>query len=201
MGKKIEFEGVGFKSDDCNMSNIWQSINLEPSSCNVDIWTRLSQSQPSMVFPVEGKTDQNIKSGFGNRTHPIGGKVKHHDGIDIPAATGTNVLSATDGTVTFVGQRNGYGNTVEIEATMPDGNVIKTRYAHLDSFKSGLEAGQTVTMGYNIGGVGQTGGATGPHLHFETFVNGTLKNPVDTLNQYQPEFKLSSSVAQTPLTP
>lgn len=155
-------------------------------SSSPDIWQVLEkQNKPEMGFPVEGKSLSDVNRSFGNRLHPIQGVVKHHDGIDIPAATGTNVVSATHGQVTFVGWRNGYGNTVEVEGMMSDGKVVKTRYAHLNETNPNLEVGATINPGESLGAVGQTGGATGPHLHFETTVDGVLQNPAETLNQYQ----------------
>lgn len=152
-------------------SNAWQILD--------------EQNKPEMSFPVEGKSINDVNSSFGPRVHPIYGTVKNHNGVDILAATGTNVVSATNGQVTFVGWRNGYGNTVEVEGMMSDGKVVKTRYAHLDEINPNLKTGGTINSGQGLGAVGQTGGATGPHLHFETSVDGVLQNPIETLSQYQ----------------
>lgn len=155
-------------------------------SSKSEFWQVLEeQNKPEMAFPVEGKSLSDVKSGFGNRTHPLQGVVKHHDGIDIPAITGTPVVSATHGKVSFVGWRNGYGNTVEVEGVMSDGKVVKTRYGHLNEFNSNFKVGDAINSGENLGTVGQTGGATGPHLHFETSVDGVLQNPAEILGQYQ----------------
>lgn len=102
-----------------------------------------------------------ISSGFGNRKDPFSKGKAFHAGIDFPAPSGTVVLSAGHGTVTFVGRKAGYGNVVEI--THSGGHV--TRYAHLSAFIA--KEGQIVQSGTPIAKVGSTGRSTGPHLHFE----------------------------------
>ena len=102
-----------------------------------------------------------ISSGFGNRTDPFTGTRAYHSGIDFPAPKGTTVMSAGYGKVTFVGQKSGYGNVVEV--THAAGLV--TRYGHLSAFL--VKEGQVVNAGTPIAKVGSTGRSTGPHLHFE----------------------------------
>ena len=102
-----------------------------------------------------------ISSGFGNRTDPFTRGKAFHAGLDFPAPTGTTVLSAGYGKVTFVGQKSGYGNLVEIT----HGAGLVTRYGHLSAFL--VKEGQTVNTGSPIAKVGSTGRSTGPHLHFE----------------------------------
>ncbi len=102
-----------------------------------------------------------ISSGFGNRTDPFTRGKAFHSGLDFPAPTGTIVLSAGYGKVTFVGQKSGYGNLVEVT----HGAGLVTRYGHLSAFL--VKEGQTVNTGSPIAKVGSTGRSTGPHLHFE----------------------------------
>jgi len=102
-----------------------------------------------------------ISSGFGNRTDPFTGSRAYHAGLDFPAPQGTTVMSAGYGKVTFVGQKSGYGNVVEV--THAAGLV--TRYGHLSAFL--VKEGQIVNAGTPIAKVGSTGRSTGPHLHFE----------------------------------
>lgn len=109
--------------------------------------------------PLAGMT--RISSGFGNRTDPFTGTRAYHAGIDFPAPRGTTVMSAGYGKVTFVGQKSGYGNVVEV--THAAGLV--TRYGHLSAFL--VKEGQVVDAGTPIAQVGSTGRSTGPHLHFE----------------------------------
>ncbi len=109
--------------------------------------------------PMDSPT--RISSGFGNRKDPFSGGRAFHAGIDFPAPNGTTVASAGYGKVTFVGQKSGYGNLVEV--THSAGLV--TRYGHLSAFL--VKEGQVVNAGTPIAKVGSTGRSTGPHLHFE----------------------------------
>ena len=109
--------------------------------------------------PIAGGT--RMSSTFGNRKDPFTKRLAFHAGIDFAAPSGTTVLSAGAGKVTFAGKRSGYGNLVEV--THSDGLV--TRYAHLSAFIA--KVGQKVQPGTPIARVGSTGRSTGPHLHFE----------------------------------
>ena len=102
-----------------------------------------------------------ISSTFGNRKDPFTGGRAFHAGLDFPAPKGTTVLSAGYGKVTFVGEKSGYGNLVEITHT----TGLVTRYGHLSAFL--VKDGQVVNTGTPIAKVGSTGRSTGPHLHFE----------------------------------
>ena len=113
----------------------------------------------------------HISSHYGWRIHPINGGREFHTGVDIALPTGTEILAAHNGTVTFAGVRGGYGNLVIIEH-----NGIETRYAHCDTLL--VSAGQWVYAGDVIATVGSTGMSTGPHLHFEVIIEGRRLNPV-----------------------
>ena len=106
-------------------------------------------------------TTSRMSSSYGNRTDPFTRRKAFHSGIDFPAPTGTTVLAAGNATVSFVGQKSGYGNVVELRHR--DGLI--TRYAHRSAFL--VKEGQTVATGTPIARVGSTGRSTGPHLHFE----------------------------------
>jgi murein DD-endopeptidase MepM/ murein hydrolase activator NlpD len=97
------------------------------------------------------------------RRHPISRTVRSHQAIDYAAAAGTPVVSIGQGRVSFAGWRAGYGKLVEIRH--PNGYV--TRYAHFSRIARGVRRGKHVAQGEVVGYVGQTGHATGPHLHFE----------------------------------
>ena len=114
---------------------------------------------------------KRISSPYGNRIHPITGKEKFHNGIDIAAAKGTDIKAAADGTVTFSGVNGGYGNCVIIAHN--DGT--STLYGHASALL--VLPGQKVTKGQVIAKVGSTGNSTGNHLHFETKSNGTVYDP------------------------
>jgi murein DD-endopeptidase MepM/ murein hydrolase activator NlpD len=112
-----------------------------------------------------------ISSGFGYRSDPFTGEGSFHAGLDFKAAKGAPVYAAAKGVVSFVGQRRGYGNCVEID----HGNGLVTRYAHMSAFHA--HVGQAVAAGEAIGAVGSTGRSTGPHLHFEVRVHDRPVNP------------------------
>jgi len=113
-----------------------------------------------------------VTSGFKMRFHPILQKWRAHLGVDYAAPTGTAVRSVGDGFVEFAGVQNGFGNVVFIRHR----NNHTTVYAHLS--RIAVKRGQRVSQGQNIGAVGATGWATGPHLHYEFRVNGTHQNPL-----------------------
>ncbi|MBR4002440.1 MAG: M23 family metallopeptidase, partial [Bacteroidales bacterium] len=116
-----------------------------------------------------------ISSGFSyNRRHPVTGQVRAHTGVDYAAPTGTPVMSIGDGTVTSIGNEGAGGNTVRIRHN----SVYSTAYLHLSRYASGLKVGQRVSQGEVIGYVGMTGTATGPHLDFRVWMNGTPINPL-----------------------
>lgn len=122
-----------------------------------------------------------ISSGFDtHRKHPILNRIRAHKGIDYAARTGTPVKSAGDGKVAFIGNKGGYGQVLIIE----HGEHYETLYAHLSDFKRGIESGDLVKQGEIIGYVGQTGLATGPHLHYEFLVDGNHHNP-EAINMAQ----------------
>ncbi|WP_170836231.1 M23 family metallopeptidase [Pandoraea sp. ISTKB] len=132
--------------------------------------TAQSRTSKSFVMPVEGA---RMSSNFGSRRHPIRRVSHRHDGIDFAAPKGTPVVAAADGKVTFIGaQRRGFGNYIVIAHRYDS----ETLYAHLSATARDLRVGDLVKAGDHIGAVGQTGMATGPHLHFELRRNG---DPVD----------------------
>lgn len=113
-----------------------------------------------------------VTSAFGWRKHPVRGRVRHHNGIDLAAKLGTPVLSPAAGRVTFSGVRNGYGNVVEID----HGNGYSTLLAHHSRLL--VKAGDIVAAGMEIAKAGRTGMSTGVHVHVEVRKNGQLVNPM-----------------------
>lgn len=122
------------------------------------------------VAPAGGPATP-ITSGFGWRADPFHGLRRFHAGIDLRAAYGQAVPVAAPGRVVFAGEQGAYGLTVVVEH--PGG--IQTRYAHLSSLT--VAAGENVFRGTVLGRVGQSGRATGPHLHFEVMINGRRVDP------------------------
>jgi len=115
-----------------------------------------------------------ITSGFAMRLHPILQKWRAHRGIDYGAPTGTRVKATSDGVVAFAGRQGGYGNMVVVR----HGGGVTTVYGHLSRFANGIRKGTRVGQGEVVGFVGQTGLATGPHLHYEFRVNNQYRNPL-----------------------
>lgn len=108
------------------------------------------------------------------RKHPVLNRIRAHKGTDYAAPRGTPIKAAGDGKIIHAGRKGGYGNTVIIQ----HGQTYKTLYAHLHKFRRGIRSGARVKQGQIIGYVGATGLATGPHLHYEFYVNGAVRNPV-----------------------
>lgn len=125
-----------------------------------------------MTLPVRRPLDDasEITSGFGTRHDPFLGTMAMHSGTDFRAAQGTPVLATADGVVESAGRNGGYGQVVDIRHD----NGISTRYAHMSEIL--VKEGQTVHAGDVIGRAGSSGRSTGPHLHYETRING---EPVD----------------------
>ena len=109
-----------------------------------------------------------------NRLHPILHKIKAHNGVDYAASRNTPVKASGDGVISFVGVKGGYGRTIEIK----HGGNIKTLYAHLEKYNSISKVGNKVKQGEIIAYVGDSGRATGPHLHFEFWQGKTRTDPV-----------------------
>ena len=109
-----------------------------------------------------------------NRMHPILHKIKAHNGVDYAAKRNTPVKASGDGVISFIGRQSGYGRTIEIK----HGGNIKTLYAHLERFNSKLKVGSKVKQGEIIAYVGDSGQATGPHLHFEFWQGQVRTDPV-----------------------
>jgi len=120
--------------------------------------------------PINGA---RITSGYGMRNHPLLGYTKMHRGIDFGAPTGTPVYASGDAVVEFVGRKGGYGNFLKLKHN----NSYESGYAHLSRFATGIAPGKKVKQGQIVAYVGTTGQSTGPHLHYEIFVNGIQVNP------------------------
>ena len=109
-----------------------------------------------------------------NRMHPILHKIKAHNGVDYAAKRNTPIMASGDGVISFLGRQSGYGRTIEIK----HGGNIKTLYAHLEKFENKLKVGNKIKQGDIIGYVGDSGQATGPHLHFEFWQGDVRTDPV-----------------------
>jgi len=119
--------------------------------------------------PVVGEIE--LSSGFGVRNDPFVGRPAMHTGLDFRASTGDPVRATANGRVTNAGWSGGYGRMVEID----HGNGLSTRYGHMSQID--VKVGDVVKTGDVVGEVGSTGRSTGPHLHYETRINGEAVDP------------------------
>ncbi|SHF00294.1 Peptidase family M23 [Mariniphaga anaerophila] len=153
------------------------------------------------VMPVANEDLKRTASGWGYRIHPIYKVRKMHYGMDFTAPVGTPVYSTGDGTVVEVSgskrSRSGYGLMLKVD----HGFGYETIYAHLNAFN--VRQGQKVKRGDVIGYVGNTGGSTAPHLHYEVHRNGSAVNPQHyyfkdlTPQEYERMIAISSNIGQT----
>lgn len=157
-----------------NQGKSYTAVRFEDNQGNTGYYTpdgnglRKAFLQTPMDFAV-------ISSNFDlHRMHPILNTIRAHKGVDYSAPVGTPVKTTGDGKIVFQGIKNGYGNVVEID----HGQKYSTLYAHLSSFNNNLKLGHEIKQGTVIGYVGQTGLATGPHLHYEFRIAGEHVNPV-----------------------
>ena len=134
----------------------------------VSVGAGRSRTRPEMPSPHERRAQHslempegNVTSGFGWRGDPFHGAAKFHRGIDIRAAYGQDIQAAGSGRVVSAGTQGGYGETVVIEHA----GGLRTRYAHLSATL--VTPGHEVAAGQVVGRAGQSGRATGTHLHFE----------------------------------
>lgn len=137
--------------------NLPENVSMEQAILGFDYCT-----------PVSGAMSSN----FGYRDHPVEGEERFHYGVDIAADTGTAVACFADGTVTAVGESSSYGKYVMVRHT----GGYHTLYAHCSRITA--SSGAAVKKGDKIAEVGETGIATGPHLHFELQHKDTYLNPV-----------------------
>lgn len=124
-----------------------------------------------MKTPIDGA---RLSSRYGMRHHPVLGYSRMHKGLDFAAGRGTPIYAAGNGTVEQASRNGGYGNYVKIRHN----STYSTGYAHLNGYARGIRSGARVKQGQVIGYVGSTGLATGPHLHYEVYMNGNQVNPL-----------------------
>lgn len=131
-----------------------------------------------------------ISSNFNpNRRHPILNTIRAHKGTDYAAPTGTPIRATSDGRVTRASRNGSFGNLVVIQHS----GSFETKYAHLSKYGPGIKRGVKVRQGDIIGYVGATGGATGPHLHYEFLVNGVHENPRTVLDKLPQAVSIESA--------
>ena len=132
----------------------------------------VSMEQALLGFDYASPLSGTLSSRFGYREHPTEGEERFHYGVDLVADSGTDICSFADGTVTVVGESNSYGNYCVVVHE----NGCSTLYAHCSRIT--VSSGKSVSKGETIAKVGESGMATGPHLHFELQQNGVYLNPI-----------------------
>ena len=159
--------------------NEWENIEQDLTDFILNEQQKLDiQSQLDAVRSAEGyvwPTAGGIGSYFGWRRHPILGYSRLHGGLDIGGRMGQPIIAAKEGIVIMAAVNGGYGNTVIID----HGNGYASLYGHQSSFE--VREGDFVETGQHIGNVGSTGLSTGPHLHFEIRVDGSVTDPLPFL--------------------
>ena len=162
------------------------------------LWFQEPGSDKGAYYTLDGQSKRRaylasplefsrVTSGFAMRFHPILQKWRAHLGTDFAAPTGTPVRTVGDGVVEFAGVQNGFGNVVFVKHR----NQHVTVYAHLNRID--VKKGQSVSQGQNIGTVGATGWATGPHLHFEFRVDGQHQDPMVIARQSEAAAPVSAA--------
>ncbi len=182
-----------------NNGNVFRAVRFTDTQGMSGYYTPEGNSLEKAFLrtPVKvGYVTSHFSSG---RYHPSLHEIKAHNGVDYGAPKGTPVFATGRGKVEFLGWRNGYGKTIEIS----HGDHYSTVYGHLSRFAKELQAGDRVEQGQEIGYVGSTGLATGPHLHYEFQIDGVHKNPltVKLPNSLPiaPEYLHAFQEASTPL--
>lgn len=137
-----------------------------------DLPENVSMRQAILGFDHETPVKGVLSSNFGYRDHPLEGTERFHYGVDLAADTGTAIACFADGTVTAVGESSSYGKY----CTVTHANGCATLYAHCGRIS--VSSGAAVKKGEKLGEVGETGMATGPHLHFELQKDGVYLNPI-----------------------
>jgi len=144
-----------------------------PDDGTVDYYDETGKSAKKFLMrkPMDGGV---FRSGFGGRRHPILGYYRMHTGVDWAASTGTPILASGNGVVEEAGWKGGYGRFVKLSHN----NGYGTGYGHMSGFAKGIEKGSRVRQGQVIGYVGSTGMSTGPHLHYEVYINQVAVDPM-----------------------
>ena len=172
-GEKLR-DGKILAAEFTNQGNNYRAVLFTDSEGNSQYYSEDGKSMRKAFLrsPVDFR---RISSTFQReRYHPVLGKKRPHRGVDYAAASGTPIKAAGDGKVIFRGVKGGYGNTLVLQ----HGGNITTLYAHMSKFRQGVSSGSRVKQGQTIGYVGQSGLATGPHLHYEFRINGVHRNPL-----------------------
>ncbi len=196
-GEKLR-NGPILAAEFINQGRTYRAVRYEDATGSADYFTPEGRSMRKVFLraPVDFR---RISSRFTKeRWHPVLGKKRPHRGVDYAAKTGTPIRAAGDGKIVHRGKKGGYGRTVIIQ----HGQRYTTLYGHLSRYNKKAKQGSKVKQGQTIGYVGQSGLATGPHLHYEFRVNGTHRNPLTVklpaaepiAKKYRADFLLKTSM-------
>ncbi|MCK5888684.1 MAG: peptidoglycan DD-metalloendopeptidase family protein [Methylococcales bacterium] len=178
--EKLYAEGVEFGTGDIlsakftNQGHTHTAVRFKHKDGSIKYYTPDGNSMRKTFLrsPVDFA---RISSHFNlKRKHPVLNRIRAHKGVDYAAKTGTPIKTTGDGKIIFRGRKGGYGRVVIVQHA----NKYTTLYAHLSKYKKGQHVGSIVEQGQTVGYVGQSGLATGPHLHYEFRINGQHKNPL-----------------------
>lgn len=148
-----------------------QAVQAAPAGSSYEAYLPAQE----LTFPL-GEASWWLSSAYGWRNHPLTQELRFHQGDDLACAEGTPVLAALDGVITSARRSTSYGNCLCVHHS----NGEETLYAHLQYLF--VRAGEVVRAGQVLGTAGQTGEATGPHLHFELIQNGVRYDPAAALH-------------------
>ena len=172
-GEKVR-DGDIMAAQFTNQGKTFTAVRYETSDRGADYFTPEGQSMRK-AFRRSPVDFARISSHFNlARRHPVLHTIRAHKGTDYAASTGTPIKATGDGKVVFAGWKGGYGRVVILQ----HGEGIKTLYGHMSRFAKNIRSGTRVSQSQIIGYVGSSGLATGPHLHYEFYVNGSVRNPV-----------------------
>ncbi|MEK9197518.1 murein hydrolase activator EnvC family protein [Ureibacillus sp. FSL E2-3493] len=158
-----------------NSSNSGSSNSGSSNSGSSNSGSAPAVSSGNWTKPANGR----YSSPYGVRIHPITGERKMHYGIDLSNSTGTPIVAAADGVVSYAAPLSTYGNVVMITHSI-DGQIFTSLYAHLSSIH--VSVGTQVSKGQHIAAMGSTGASTGPHLHFEIHIGTWVRQSVGSVN-------------------
>ena len=172
-GEKVK-DGNIIAAEFVNQGKTFTAIRFETSDRGVSYFTPDGDSMRK-AFLRSPISFARISSHFNlRRKHPVLHTIRAHKGTDYAAATGTPIKVTGNGKVVYRGWKGGYGRVVIVQ----HGQKYRTLYAHMSKYRRGVNVGSRVKQGQVIGYVGKSGLATGPHLHYEFYKNGSVRNPV-----------------------
>jgi len=179
-----------------NRGKTYRAVRFEDASGKAGYYTPEGKSLKKEFLRTPLKFTRISSKFTKRRWHPVLKRWRSHKGVDYAAPTGTPVKAAGDAKVTFVGRKGGYGKVIYLQHQ----GKHTTVYGHLSRFAKGIKEGMRVKQGELIGYVGQTGLASGPHLHYEFRVNGEHRNPLKVTKlgpasiakKYRHDFKKST---------